>query len=68
MRLETQFRAGLAGEKQKEGWLPCVGSSIVYTESAVLPCQRVGPGLALAVDIQAQGRFCFPVHAVALCV
>lgn len=43
-----------------------VGSGIVDAESAALPGQRAGAGLALAVDVQAQGGLCFPVQAVAL--
>lgn len=56
---------GWAGEAAG-GQLPCVGSSVIYTESAVLPRQGVRAGLALAVDIQAQGGFCLPVQAEAL--
>lgn len=62
----TEDRPGRKGARQ--GRLPCVGSGVVYAESAVLPHQRAGPRLALAVEIQAQGGFCFPVHAVALCL
>lgn len=61
--LAAHLRAGLGG---RGGQLPCVGSSVIYTESAVLPRQGVRAGLALAVDIQAQGGFCLPVQAEAL--
>lgn len=68
MRLETGFGSGLGRPEAAGGGgqLPCVGSSVVYTESAVLPCQRAGAGLALAVEVQAQGGLCFPVHAEAV--
>lgn len=54
------------GRGRREGQLPRVGSSVVDAESAALPGQRAGAGLALAVDVQAQGGLGFPVQAVAL--
>lgn len=54
------------GRGHREGQLPRVGSSVVDAESAALPGQRAGAGLALAVDVQAQGGLCFPVQDVAL--
>lgn len=60
-------KPGEAG-RSSGGQLPCVGSSVIYTEAAVLPCQRARAALALAVDIQAQGGLCLPVQAVAVCL
>lgn len=45
-----------------------MGSSISDTERGVLPGQRARAGLALGVDVQAQGGLGFPVQAVALCL
>lgn len=66
MRQGWALDSGRAGNGAQERALPRVGSGIVDAESAALPGQRAGAGLALAVDVQAQGGLCFPVQAVAL--